>query len=219
MGEKSIEEMDRDELKELARMLEEESKDSEAPLSFDLRMSTEDLRAALKAAAAGDPDPTGDTAPPPEGDGANASNSEEGGEDTDHGGEPPEDVPPYLLDVPPPFREAFQALECPHCGEVGSVRIDREDTRENGAPRVVCEACAGRSELGVMGDELMIRALEEPEAAPKVVPGCQRYRVKGHARYVVGGIVYQLADGSVVSEKTHNMAEVRRQGVPIEPIG
>jgi hypothetical protein len=51
-------------------------------------------------------------------------------------------------------------------------------------------------------------------AAPAPV---EYYRVKAFAKYCVNGSVYSLAEGAVISSAHYDLADVRAQGVPLEP--
>jgi hypothetical protein len=55
------------------------------------------------------------------------------------------------------------------------------------------------------------------EAAPVIVPAqsAKQYKVERLAKYCHGGMVHTLAAGSIVSEMTHDLADVRAQGVPL----
>lgn len=45
----------------------------------------------------------------------------------------------------------------------------------------------------------------------------QHYRVTKGGRYIAHGAVGHLADGSVLTRLTHNLADVKRQGIEFEP--
>lgn len=55
------------------------------------------------------------------------------------------------------------------------------------------------------------------EEAPAVAPAqsAKQYKVERLAKYCRDGMVYTLVAGSIVSEMTHDLVDVRAQGVPL----
>lgn len=68
-------------------------------------------------------------------------------------------------------------------------------------------------------DELKQRQAKAAEAAAasKLKSQIARYRVTKGGRFCVTGYVGELPTGSLITEKTHNLREVRRQGIEFEP--
>jgi len=56
------------------------------------------------------------------------------------------------------------------------------------------------------------------DTAKKMQSEISRYLITKGAPFVVGGRITQLRTGGVISDKTHNLDEVRRQGIEIEPL-
>jgi hypothetical protein len=70
------------------------------------------------------------------------------------------------------------------------------------------------------GDHLFAAPPKPPEPAPAAMPlraGPQRYLVTKTMRFAREGTAYTLHGGSVVSEMTHNLDELRRQGAQLHP--
>lgn len=68
-------------------------------------------------------------------------------------------------------------------------------------------------------DELQQRQATAAEAAAASRRKTQiaRYRVTKGGRYCITGYVGELPTGSLITDKTHNLREVRRQGIEFEP--
>lgn len=68
---------------------------------------------------------------------------------------------------------------------------------------------------GAIEAELKLR---EPPPAPPAPPGPVQYLVTKGGPFVVGGMVNELATGSVVSQRTHSLQELKAQGMVLEEI-
>jgi hypothetical protein len=68
-------------------------------------------------------------------------------------------------------------------------------------------------------DELQQRQARAAEAAAvsRLKTQIARYRVTKGGRYCITGYVGELPTGSLITDKTHNLREVRRQGIEFEP--
>lgn len=64
-----------------------------------------------------------------------------------------------------------------------------------------------------------VRLRKAPPPPPDAVPAPACWRVTKTSVYALNGSVHTLAEGSVVSDATHVMAELRAQGVVMEPCG
>lgn len=62
-------------------------------------------------------------------------------------------------------------------------------------------------------------ASQSAEAAPETATSLQHYRVVEDSKWAKGGILYKLAAGTVVSKRTHDLAQLRAQRVHLEPCG
>jgi hypothetical protein len=60
------------------------------------------------------------------------------------------------------------------------------------------------------------RRQEELDRQNRLTTPIQRYRVTKGGRFVVPGMITELPVGSLLTETTHNLAEVRRQGIEFE---
>jgi hypothetical protein len=76
---------------------------------------------------------------------------------------------------------------------------------------------AWRAEFQLELDQRRARERAAKQAASMQSP-INRYRITKGGPFVVGGRITQLREGGVISDKTHRLDEVRRQGIEIEKL-
>lgn len=129
----------------------------------------------------------------------------------------PDDVP-----LAPPARQP----ELPQV-PTPSTALSREDLRAMDHAKLVELATEhGMWQPAMLGHDTLVEAvafhlLQKGLLAPDPVkPGsvAKRYRVQRLSRLTLDGAIHTLAAGAIITGATHDIAECRRQGVPLEEV-
>lgn len=134
-------------------------------------------------------------------------------------GEPSDDVDPDdpYADLDPALASALRnadEMSEAHSGDHAEL-LEQAQTMSAMELRVVL---TDRPKLPKSVREQLEALIREQERAPIRAPEDGMYRVTADSQWSRRGHIFQLAAGSVVRRKTHDLDELRRQGVPLEPI-
>ena len=94
----------------------------------------------------------------------------------------------------------------------------KEDTQElvAEAEKLVEEAAELLAEAAAPEVEMVPEVEETKAPAMAEAATSKTYYVERESKFVKDGSIYTLAPGSEISDATHDVAEVRRQGVPLK---